>query len=114
MSTDKSPIVFKPDYIVDPESQTTKQYGVLDANGNKEQFIIVLWNGESMEFFLAHNVVELDSYFECLTDNGHAWTWVQRFKSLENTLTDDALVNWKELMADEYPNVAHKTQPNYE
>ena len=67
-----------------------------------------------MEAFLAHNVVELDNYFECLTYNNHAWTWVQRFKSLENTLIGDALVNWKELILEEYPNVADKTQPNYE
>ena len=59
-----------------------------------------------MEFFLAHNVVELNSYFECLTDNGHAWTWGQRFKSLEHTLTGDALVNWKELMVEDYPDPA--------
>ena len=114
MSSDKSSIVFKPDHELDlEEGQATKRYSVLDANGNKEQFTIGLWNGESMEFFLAHNVVELNSYFECLTDNGHAWTWGQRFKSLEHTLTGDALVNWKELMVEDYPDPADKTQPNY-
>ena len=112
MSTDKSSIVFKSDYELDLEAPA-KRYSVLDVNGNKEQFQISLWNGESMEFFLAHNVVELNSYFECLTDNGHAWTWGQRFKSLEHTLTGDALVNWKELMVEDYPDAADKTQPNY-
>ena len=114
MSSDKSPILYKQDYNLDPEKQPTKRYYVLDANGNKEQFVMVLWNGTSMEAFLAHNVVELDNYFECLTYNNHAWTWVQRFKSLENTLTGDALINWRELVADDYPNAADKTQLNYE
>jgi hypothetical protein len=114
MSNDKSPILYRPDYIFDPENQTTKRYYVLDQNGNKEQFTIALWDGTSIEAFLAHNVKELENYFECLTTNNHPCTYATRFKSLGNTLVGDALINWDELVEDDYPHVADKTQANYE
>ena len=106
---DRAVIGFIRDYT-DEELGQPRIYQISDG-GVRTSKPVGVSNGKSIEFFLVETVDRLEVVREA-TAGG--WNAPRRFRELKECLRGDALESYKKLVANDYPDPADKTDPNYE
>ena len=106
----KSLIGYYVDY--DPkEKQEQKSYQITRAGGMRSHMTVGIAFGDSTEFLMRETYERLENVNEA-TAGG--WVPARQFEELDYALKGDALEAFDEIVRRDYPNLADKTDANYE
>ena len=84
------------------------------GGGGRSELYVAFASGRSTEFLIREVYDKLDDVREAYQMAGNPWNGSRRFYELKHVLIDVARQNYDEIVAQDYPNQADKTDANYE